>query len=83
MTLLDVENLSKRYTSGGRAVTALDGVSLTLSAGETLGLAGASGSGKSTLARVLTRLVPADGGGVRFGGEDWLALSGGRLRRRA
>ncbi|WP_411034831.1 ABC transporter ATP-binding protein [Shinella sp. BYT-45] len=82
MTLLDVENLSKRYTSGGRAVTALDGVSLTLSAGETLGLAGASGSGKSTLARVLTRLVPADGGAVRFGGEDWLALSGGRLRRR-
>ncbi|MFT4158942.1 ABC transporter ATP-binding protein [Shinella sp.] len=82
MTLLDVKNLDKRYASGGRVVTALDGVSLTLSAGETLGLAGASGSGKSTLARVLTRLVPADGGTVRFGGEDWLALSGGELRRR-
>ncbi|WPE23196.1 ABC transporter ATP-binding protein [Shinella zoogloeoides] len=82
MTLLDVKNLDKRYASGGRTVTALDGVSLTLSAGETLGLAGASGSGKSTLARVLTRLVPADAGTVRFGGEDWLALSGGELRRR-
>jgi len=82
MTLLDVKNLDKRYASGGRTVTALDGVSLTLSAGETLGLAGASGSGKSTLARLLTRLVPADAGTVRFGGEDWLALSGGELRRR-
>ena len=82
MTLLDIRDLSKRYASGGRDVAALDGVSLTLAAGETLGLAGASGSGKSTLARVLMRLVPADGGTVHFGGEDWLALSGGELRRR-
>ena len=43
---------------------------------------GNSGSGKSTLARVLMRLVPADGGTIRFDGEDWLALSGGPLRRR-
>jgi len=82
MTLLDARNLGKRYASGGRDVGALDGVSLTLCAGETLGLAGASGSGKSTLARVLTRLVPADGGTVRFDGEDWLGLSGSELRRR-
>lgn len=82
MTLLDIRDLRKRYTSGGRDVAALDSVSLTLVAGETLGLAGASGSGKSTLARVLTRLVPADGGTVRFDGEDWLALSGSELRRR-
>lgn len=82
MTLLDAKDLCKRYASGGRQVTALDGVSLTLAAGETLGLAGASGSGKSTLARVLTRLVPADGGAIRFDGEDWLALSGEGLRRR-
>ncbi|WP_337182960.1 dipeptide/oligopeptide/nickel ABC transporter ATP-binding protein [Shinella sp.] len=82
MTLLDARNLGKRYTSGGRDVAALDDVSLSLAAGETLGLAGASGSGKSTLARVLTRLVPADGGTVRFDGEDWLALSGSPLRRR-
>ena len=82
MTLLEVRDIGKRYVSGGRAVTALDGVSLSVSAGETLGLAGASGSGKSTLARVLTRLVPADEGTVLFDGEDWLALSGGQLRRR-
>ena len=82
MTLLDIWDIRKRYASGGRDVAALDGVSLTLAAGETLGLAGASGSGKSTLARVLTRLVPADGGTIHFEGEDWLALSGGELRRR-
>ncbi len=82
MTLLEAKDLCKRYASGGRQVAALDGVSLTLAAGETLGLAGASGSGKSTLARVLTRLVPPDGGAVRFEGEDWLALSGEGLRRR-
>jgi len=81
MTLLVAEGLSKRYAAG-RGVTALNGVSLHLSPGETLGLAGASGSGKSTLARVLTRLVAPDAGSVRFDGEDWLALSDAPLRRR-
>lgn len=81
MTLLVAEGLSKRYAAG-RGVTALDGVSLHLSPGETLGLAGASGSGKSTLARVLTRLAEPDTGSIRFAGEDWLALSGAPLRRR-
>ena len=81
MTLLVAEGLSKRYAAG-RGVTALDGVSLHLSPGETLGLAGASGSGKSTLARVLTRLVEPDTGSIHFAGEDWLALSGAPLRRR-
>jgi peptide/nickel transport system ATP-binding protein len=81
MTLLVAEGLCKRYAAG-RGVTALDGVSLHLSPGETLGLAGASGSGKSTLARVLTRLAEPDTGSIRFAGEDWLALSGAPLRRR-
>jgi peptide/nickel transport system ATP-binding protein len=82
MSLLVAQDLGKRFSSGGRTVEALRDVSLSLAAGETLGLAGASGSGKSTLARILTRLVPADGGSVRFAGEDWLALSGADLRRR-
>jgi len=82
MSLLVAENLGKRYLSAGRRVEALCDVSLSLAAGETLGLAGASGSGKSTLARVLTRLTPADGGRVQFAGEDWLALSGSALRKR-
>ena len=82
MTLLTVSNLSKRYVSGTRPVTALDDVSLTLDRGQTLGLAGVSGSGKSTLARILLRLMPADGGVVRFDDDDWLSLSGTELRRR-
>lgn len=80
--VLDVENLSKGFSSSGRRVTALDNVSLTLAAGETLGLVGASGSGKSTLSRILLRLVPADSGVVRFEGEDWLGLGGYALRKR-
>ncbi len=82
MTLLEIDNLSKHFRSGGRDVAALDGVSLTIEPGETLGLAGASGSGKSTLARILMRLLPPDSGSIRFDGEDWLALSGSDLRRR-
>lgn len=82
MTLLEIEKLSKRFSSGGRDVTALNDVSLTLAPAETLGLVGASGSGKSTLARILMRLMPADGGSIRFDGEDWLSLAGADLRRR-
>ena len=82
MSLLVAKNLKKRFSAAGRTVAALDDVSFSLAAGETLGLAGASGSGKSTLARVLTRLSPADAGSVSFDGAEWLALSGADLRRR-
>ncbi|CDZ33066.1 ATP-binding cassette domain-containing protein [Neorhizobium galegae] len=81
MTLLTIENLSKRFSSGGREVAAVSDVSLTLEPGETLGLVGASGSGKSTLARILMRLLPADAGAIQFEGKDWLTLSGAELRR--
>ncbi|MBY5652363.1 ABC transporter ATP-binding protein [Rhizobium leguminosarum] len=80
--LLSIENLSKGFSSAGRRIAALDNVSLTIAAGETLGLVGASGSGKSTLSRILLRLVDADAGSIRFEGEDWLALNGAPLRRR-
>ncbi|MBY5556773.1 ABC transporter ATP-binding protein [Rhizobium leguminosarum] len=80
--LLSIEYLSKGFSSAGRQVAALDNVSLTIAAGETLGLVGASGSGKSTLSRILLRLLSADAGSIRFEGEDWLALNGAPLRRR-
>ncbi|OHV26062.1 ABC transporter ATP-binding protein [Rhizobium sp. RMa-01] len=80
--LLSIENLSKGFSSAGRKVAALDDISLTIAAGETLGLVGASGSGKSTLSRILLRLLPADAGSIRFEGEDWLALRGAALRRK-
>ncbi|MBX5087740.1 ABC transporter ATP-binding protein [Rhizobium lentis] len=80
--LLSVANISKGFLSSGRRVAALDNVSLTIAAGETLGLVGASGSGKSTLSRILLRLLSADAGAIRFEGEDWLALNGAPLRRK-
>lgn len=78
--LLEATDLRKSWAGRGRAVVALNEVSLTVAPGETLGLVGRSGCGKSTLARVLTRLTPPQAGTIRFRSEDWLALSGGALR---
>lgn len=73
--LLEVRDLRKHYVEGGllaprRVVRALDGVSLTLREGETLGIAGESGSGKSTLTRAALRLLAPSGGTILFRGED-------------
>ena len=67
MSLLTVEKMNKTFRARGREVRALADVSLELSEGEILGIAGESGSGKSTLARVITGLVPADSGRIRMG----------------
>ncbi|MGW0030458.1 dipeptide ABC transporter ATP-binding protein [Streptomyces sp. NPDC003314] len=69
--VLAAEGLRKTYRSRGRRTfTALDDVSLTLAAGETLGIVGESGSGKSTLARVLAHAHPSDGGRILLEGKD-------------
>jgi len=78
--LLAVRGLSKTYRSGGREVKGLDDVSLSVAAGETLGLVGPSGSGKSTLARVVMRLIEPDVGTVAFAGQNLTALDGKALR---
>jgi oligopeptide transport system ATP-binding protein len=86
--LLEVRNLSKHYPLRqgflGResgVVRAVDGVSLTLSPGETLGLVGESGCGKSTLVKTLLFLEQPTGGEVRFNGEMVTAADANRLRR--
>jgi oligopeptide/dipeptide ABC transporter ATP-binding protein len=75
--------LVKHYPVRGSdgVVHALDDVSLTLAAGETLGIVGESGCGKSTLAKVLVRLEEPTAGTVVLDGVDLTALHGVELRR--
>ncbi|MGI9133788.1 MAG: murein tripeptide/oligopeptide ABC transporter ATP binding protein OppF [Rhodoferax sp.] len=61
--------------SAARQLKAVDGVSLDLFAGETLGIVGESGCGKSTLARALLNLVPITEGSVRWHGEEMRGAS--------
>jgi peptide/nickel transport system ATP-binding protein len=62
--VLQAIGVSKTFRAGSLAIHAVSDVSLTLAAGETLGLVGESGSGKTTLARLLLGLIPADPGSV-------------------
>ncbi len=80
--LLAVSGLTKRFRRSGTIVTAADDISLSISTGETLSLAGPSGSGKSTIARLILRLMEPDAGRVDFEGGNFLALRGSALRAR-
>ena len=83
--LLEVENLRTHIRLRTATVRAVDDVSLTLSAGETLGLVGESGCGKSMTAMSIMRLLPPGGdivsGSVRLNGRDLLALPGSQMRQ--
>ena len=85
--LVSVEDLVKRFSvsarrlGGGRAeIRAVDGVSLDIRRGETLGLVGESGCGKSTLARCITRLYDLTSGRVVLDGDDISTLPRRHLR---
>jgi oligopeptide/dipeptide ABC transporter ATP-binding protein len=83
--LLEVENLRMHIRLRTATVKAVDGVSLSMSAGETLGLVGESGCGKSMTAMSVMGLLPPGGtitgGSVRLNGRDLLALPRGQMRQ--
>src|SRR3954463_8116961 len=88
MPLLSIRDLVKVYhTDEGmfgktkREVRAVNGASLDISQGETLGLVGESGCGKTTLGRMILRLIEPSSGAIHFDGRDVLAASGLELRR--
>ena len=84
MALVEVESVSKSYVRraglGSASSTVVDRVSLTIEAGETLGLVGESGSGKTTLARMILGLVPPSSGRVRVNGVDLARASKAEMR---
>ena len=79
MALLEIENLSVEFPSGNSVMHAVDGVSLSLDAGDVLGIVGESGSGKSVTMMALMGLVSYPGrvtaDKLRFDGHDLLTLS--------
>jgi peptide/nickel transport system ATP-binding protein/oligopeptide transport system ATP-binding protein len=87
-TLLEVRDVVKHFpiTQGIifqkqiGAVRAVDGISLSVEAGETLGLVGESGCGKSTTARVIMRLLEPTSGTITYQGEDITHIQGDKLK---
>ncbi|MFC8506164.1 ABC transporter ATP-binding protein [Streptomyces sp. NPDC057411] len=78
--LLEAVDLRREFGRGKDRFTAVDGASLTVRAGETLGVVGESGSGKTTLGRMLVRLLDPTSGGLRYGGREIGGLSEKELR---
>lgn len=79
--LIHVENLARFYQMGAETVHALDGIDMTVKAGEFLGVAGPSGSGKSTLLYLLGGLDQPTKGHIWIGGEDITNLDENGLAR--
>lgn len=77
--MIQIEDLTKTYVMGEETVTALDGVSLSISRGESIAIIGPSGSGKSTLMNILGGLDRPTRGRYRFEGDEVAHFSDDQL----
>ena len=84
--LLDIQDLKTVFTTSRGEIRAVDGVSLSLRAGETMGVVGESGCGKTMLALSVMNLIPANGriadGRILFDGADLLSLPEQKIREK-
>ncbi len=78
--ILVTKNLKKHFKTSRGQLHAVDGVSLSIERGQTLGVVGESGCGKSTLGRTVLRLTEPTSGDILFEDKDICAYSGKRLR---
>ena len=87
--ILEVKNLKVNFDvrsegdmpwTKAKKLKAVNDVSFSLRAGETLGVVGESGCGKSTLARAIVKMVPAESGEVVWLGNDLLGMSSAEIR---
>ena len=79
--IIEIRGLRKTFGQGEAAVTALDGIDLSIEKGEIFGIIGLSGAGKSTLVRCMNLLEKPTEGTVRVDGQDITALSPKELRK--
>lgn len=79
--ILKVTDLKRIYGKGGAATRALDGVSLSLEAGEFVGVMGPSGSGKTTLLNCVSTIDRPNSGSIVIDGRELTKLKGGELAR--
>jgi oligopeptide/dipeptide ABC transporter ATP-binding protein len=79
--LLELDDVRTYFGGRSRRVHAVDGVSITVGPGETVGLVGESGCGKTTLGRTIMQLERATSGRILFEGQDLAKLRGSRLDR--
>lgn len=83
--LLDIVDLNVQYSSNRKAVHAVNGISVNLKKGETLGLLGETGAGKTTIAKTILRILPErsskiNSGKILLEGKDILTMSENEVR---
>ena len=84
--LLEIKDLRIEYVTEGVAVQAVNGISFSIEAGQSMGLVGETGAGKTTTALSILRLLPkytakVRSGSITFAGEDIMSLSEAEMRK--